>query len=242
MKKLLLFGLSASSLMAIVAIEPIDIGTKEKSNNSEINFDLSNSYGNSQTQKINIGAKTDHSNNTHYAFILGNYSYGKAKNKVNIDKYFIHARYLQTLYKKNVFEFFSQAESNVFQKLQLKLLLGTGLRFKTMKTLYLGSGLMRVEEKLKNKSVDKYDMANIYISYKNIFKFKTPLKMVYNIYYQPRLSDPNDCNIIQNIYFSIPLNSHLNIQFKINYKHDSTPAVGVKKEDISQQTSITYIF
>ena len=29
-----------------------------------------------------------------------------------------------------------------------------------------------VEEKLKNKSIDKYDMANIYISYKNIFKFK----------------------------------------------------------------------
>lgn len=242
MKKLLLLCISAMSVMAIVTIEPVDIGAKPDGNSNEIEVSLDSTSGNSDTIKYNIAAKSDYATPQSYAFVIGDYHYGKANDAKNIDKYFIHTRFLKELYEKNVWEIFAQVESNAFQALQLKTLLGSGVRYKLDDAFYLGLGAMAVREKVDGISHEYYGRVNLYIAYKRQFHFNSPVDVIYTGYYQPRLDDLNDYLILQNMLLRIPVSKHLKLNYKLQYSYDPMPPFVVKRGDFSQSLSLSYQF
>ena len=242
MKKLLIMGLSIIPVMAITTIEPVDIGSKPNGNSNLIDISYSSSSGNTDKNKLNLKSFNDYSTDESYLFITGEYTYGESNGKSNVDKYTIHGRILQKLYKEHIWEFFGQIESNKFQDLSLRKLLGLGMRFKLSKSFYFGSGAMIINEKLENLDLKQFSRGNFYIAYTDKFNLNVPLKVVYTGYYQPDLTDVNDYRILQNVTFSIPLTDTISLNFKSEYAYDSMPPIGIKNRDVSQSTSLSYQF
>jgi len=97
-----------------------------------------------------------YSSDKSYKFIVGDYTYGKSRGKESVNRYYLHSRILQKLYGLHVWELFGQIEGNRFQNLKLRELLGVGVRFKLMRYLYLGSGLLYVHENLKDSDSNSF--------------------------------------------------------------------------------------
>ena len=242
MKKLLIIGLAIAPVMAITTIEPIDIASKPNGNSNLIDLSYSSSSGNTDKNKLNLKSLNDYSTDTSYLSIIGEYTYGESNGKRNVDKYYIHSRILQKLYKKHIWEIFAQIESNRFQDLSLRKLLGVGMRFKLSESFYFGSGAMIINEKLENLDSKQFSRGSLYIAYKETFNLNIPLKVVYTGYYQPNTTDSSDYRILQNITFTIPLTDTISLNFKAEHAYDSMPPIGIKNRDVSQSTSLSYKF
>ncbi len=220
-KKILIAGSIIGKLGAITVVEPVDIASKPNGNSNSIDLGYSISSGNSDTSKLNAKIFSDYSSDKSYKFIVGDYTYGKSRGKESVNRYYLHSRILQKLYGLHVWELFGQIEGNRFQNLKLRELLGVGVRFKLMRYLYLGSGLLYVHENLKDSDSNSFPSGNIYIAYKDSFKLNVPLDLIYTGYFQPTLEDGSDYHTLQKLKVSIPITDSVNLNFKLEHSYDS---------------------
>lgn len=241
----ILFFLFTLPSWAIISIRPVDVGESALGWQRQISTAFGTTRGNSDTDKYNAGIRVQYDRKNSLLTFNADYSYGKANNVKNINKSYIHLRNIQGITPDVVFETFTQAQKDEFQKLNLRVLFGIGprIRFSESKkwgNLYLGLSAIYSLEKQKERSQDKYTLGSIYISHR--LAINSSVDVTYTGYYQPRFKDMDDYHVLQNAQLKVKLIEDFSLLYTAQHNYDSNPIVGVKKSDVSQTLSIAYEF
>lgn len=133
-----------------------------------------------------------------------------------------HLRYNYTLKDWLKWEVFTQASYNELIRMKLRVLAGTGPRFKLSRLekykFYIGTAYMFEYDDISQDSIKRYDhRLSTYFSF--TLKPAPIIRIVSTTYYQPKFNDWGDFRISGNIgtYFTLAKNFHFKLEFSYNY-------------------------
>jgi hypothetical protein len=187
------------------------------------------------------------SGNRQLVFAFASVDYSKLDAVVGVDKSFAHARYDVTITRAVSWEVFVQAQSDLFQLIKIRDLVGTGPRFTLYDDgrfgLFLGVGAMWER--------DVYDVApggpdarlqttaraNVYLSAHATLS--DGIDAVTTTYVQPRLTDASDVRVLSESGFVFKISTWLSTSISFVTHYDSNPAPGVLPTDTELKNAIT---
>jgi hypothetical protein len=193
--------LIAADAAAIVNMDSLHFNQSSNGNSGEFSIGFSGATGNTDKSQINIDSQFKMTSQQYSNIILANYQRGESKDVVDTNKRFVHLRHIHTTSNpKLAWELFLQSETNVFTRLSLRTLLGSGIRYifnKDSSTRnFIGAGGFYARETLE-KTTNLIDdgttnsvRANIYLLSRVSLSDTATL---YNtLYYQPDIESFND--------------------------------------------------
>ena len=159
-----------------------------------------------------------------------------------------HLRFSYKLSKITSFETFVQTQSDRVSEIDLRALLGAGLRFRLHKTnqykFFMGTTFMYEYE----KSIDEIGEQLIHNDLRSstYFSFKIkPSNSVYILstsYYQPLFNKISDFRILSETSLVIQLFKNFKFRTTFSYEYDSFPVSTIVKEQYKLTNGIVYAF
>jgi len=247
MKILLILLFFFYNAYAIITIAPVDIGEKPGFSGM-LKGSFETKRGNTDLDNYSAGLRVQYDNNSSYVvwsdFV---FSYGMTSGVKNTNKTYAHLRYIHALYEKSInWESFIQSETNEFTKVKHRFLGGGGIRFQNRETvwgkIHAGVGVF-YEDIAYTTRLDPNEKSlriNTYFAYTKNFTKESSLSYVF--YYQPKADEFSDYITSHGLELNIYVYKQLYINVVFYYDYDSVPAVGVKKEDVTQKTSFIFKF
>lgn len=156
-----------------------------------------------------------------------------------------HVRYNYKWKPKITWEAFVQGQYNKVSKIDLRLLVGTGPRFKLSKLenykFYLGTLIMYEHEELADGSNTSRDFrGSTYFSFSmypnTIFSF------ISTTYYQPLFSDIGDYRIASESAIGVKAFKNFTLKITYLFTYDSKPAIDIQNSQYRFATGILYSF
>jgi hypothetical protein len=181
------------------------------------------------------------------AFTLASVDYSKLNGTLGVDKSFAHIRYDYTIVKHVSWEAFIQEQSDVFQLIKTRDLVGTGPRFAIWDDphfgLFLGIAYM-AERDVYDLTVgsrdDRYQTANRASAYLSLHAtLSDGIDTVTTTYAQPNLRDPSDIRILSESGFVFKISTWLSTSISFVAHYDSNPVPGVLPTDTELKNAIT---
>ncbi|MCK9453728.1 MAG: DUF481 domain-containing protein [Sulfurimonas sp.] len=250
MKFLLLIAFIATQyIFALVTIAPVEIGDKPGFS-STIEAALETKRGNSDTDDYKASARVTYDNNESYvAWLEVSGAYGEANNEENTNKLFSHARYIHAITEELLRgELFLQLQNDEFKEIKSRALSGIGARFKLHNIWqnsrgYLGLGAFYEDVAYNNPLINPSEQnirANAYFAYS--INLNKSASATYTLYYQPKVNDFSDNVQSHEIELKLDIYKNLLLKFSLSYDTDSEPPIGVRKYDLTQNTSFILNF
>jgi len=230
-------------LYGITPINIVEVGEKKSGYYGNVNLAFSSSQGNSEVERYSISSSVKKFNSTNVWILSGRYKIAQSNGKRSANSSFFHLRNVLKLFKKSDFEYFGQLETNEFQKLNFRGLLGAGLRFKPLERyrFFIGVDVMFVRETyLGDINSNNRVRGNIYINVKTDLTENNSIS--YIAYYQPRVDKLKDFDLIQSFEFENRITKNFTLVLNLSYDYDAYPIEDVKKYDFEQTTSLRYKF
>ena len=176
--------------------------------------------------------------------ILTNYNLLVSDNQDLINKAVIHLRHNYKLNKQLRSELFLQAQNNSISKIELRTLIGTGLRYKISKKeskkFYLGSSIMFEHEEIK----DHLEPTSNLIRWSNYFSFSiymdNHLSWIGTTYYQPAIKNFNDFRMATQTSLTYSFSKKLAFNTKFSLNYDAIPVNGIPQTDYNLSSGIIY--
>lgn len=246
---LLILFIFTQSLFGLVTIAPVEIGQKPGLSNT-LEAALETTRGNSDTDNYKASFRTTYDNAyDHVAWAEISGAYGKANGQENTNKLFSHVRYIHALTEEIVRgEIFAQVQKDEFKRINSRVLGGGGVRFKIFDLLqnskgYLGIGAFYENIRYKSSLLDPSEnnlRVNSYFAY--TIDLNENSSVAYTLYYQPKADDFNDNIQSHDIELKLNIYKDLFLKFTVSYDRDTKPPMGIKKYDLTQNTSFIYNF
>ena len=245
-----IFTLYSSLTVAIVNMDGLHFDNNQDAFTAALDLSVSGSSGNSDTKKAALNAQLNWISEKSINLAIVGYQRGESNTVRNVNKAFVHYRYIHQINKTFAWELFGQLETNEFTRLSYRSLLGTGGRYLLAKSeqhrAFFGFGGFHVKEEteftagLTDDGVEEYARANFYLLSK--YKVKPTISFSNAIYYQPRLNDFSDYRALLESKFDFKINEDLSFRLSLDIEHDSEPSQSIKETDISYMTGFIYNF
>jgi hypothetical protein len=180
-----------------------------------------------------------------YLFLV-NYNFLKGGGQTLNNNLFYHLRYNYKLNKWLRWEVFTQLQQNSINGIKLRLLTGSGPRFKLARSkqvaLYAATAAMYEYE----------EEQTVPIVYHRDLRSSSYLSLTYNpsknaelmctVFYQPLFGDLSDYRILNEISMKFKFVKHLSFTASWYYLYDSKPAATIPKLNYSISNGISYDF
>ena len=197
----------------------------------------------------NSDARVQYKTKKDLYLLLGEYNWSGASSKTNTHNAYLHLRYNRKLKPSWLrWEIFSQYQFNKITRINLRILNGTGPRFKLVDkekaSLYLGVLYMfefTKELNQENKVLNlKEHRSSSYISF-SVFP-NNLISIISTSYYQPRFDKWNDYRIsnISEFRAKIAKKVYLSMAYKFNF--DTYPSEGISRITHSFENKIGLAF
>ena len=183
----------------------------------------------------------------HLAFAFASVDYSKLNEVVGLDKSFAHARYDYELTRALSWEAFIQTQSDVFQLIKIRDLVGIGPRFTLYDDgrfgLFLGVAAMwerDVYEVALGGPDARMQMAmrsSVYLSAHATLT--NGIDAVTTTYVQPRWTDASDIRVLSESGFVFKISTWLSTAISLVAHYDSNPAPGVLPTDTELKNALT---
>lgn len=238
----MLFGLAVHSQILNIENYRIKTDTIGWSGKFGLNFSLTKN-----TKSLtNIGSNihVQYKNEKNLYLILSNYNLLVSDKQNLINKAVIHLRHNYKINTALRSEFFLQAQNNSISKIELRTLVGAGLRFKLskkeMKKLYLGTSIMYEHEKIEKNIEPVSDLIRLstYFSF-NIY-MEGNLSWIGTIYYQPAFQNFKDYRIATQTSLTYSLTKKIAFSTKFVLNFDAFPVNGIPQTDYNLSSGIVY--
>jgi hypothetical protein len=183
----------------------------------------------------------------HLVFALASSDYSKLNGTLGVDKSFAHVRYDYAIFPWLSWEVFIQAQSDVFQRIKDRDLLGTGPRFTLYEDPHLGMflGVAYMVER------DIYDVApggpdaglqeaqriSAYLTAHATLS--DGIDTVTTTYLQPEITDPSNIRVLSESSFIFKVSTRLATSISFVAHYDSSPPPGVLTTDTELKSAIT---
>jgi putative salt-induced outer membrane protein YdiY len=253
MKKItlsLLCAISVSIINAqIVNIENKRLSAKKNGFSGSIDLNFKLTYATKQLFQIGDKIKLAYRKQEHTMMFLTDHSLVKSNSSGEfVNKGFEHLRYNYTLKDsgKVVYEAFHQGQFNKIQKINLRLLIGTGFRFKLIDKknfqLNYGTSIMGEYEELV---LDQLSISQDLLS-SNYISFDAQLSSTFGLnsitYFQPKLIDFGNYRLANETYLRFKVNKFLTFKIVYSLSHDSRDIKDVRKTNYSLSNTLSFNF
>ncbi|NNE33692.1 MAG: DUF481 domain-containing protein [Rhodothermales bacterium] len=196
--------------------------------------------GNSDLLDVSTGIRLDHKDKRNYAFLVGRVSYGTNNSTTYSNSAFAHLRYNRELSSALAIEVFGQLQRDGFTLLQLRALLGAGIRVQYVKNdrlrLAQGSSLMYENERLDAAKVIVHPNRIETARWSNYVTLAgSPvenLTLVSTTYVQSALSDFGDVRIVNDASVAVSLSSRISLTTTLSFRYDSKPPDNIESADL----------
>jgi putative salt-induced outer membrane protein YdiY len=243
--------IAPASAFAIVNIEEFFIGPKQDGLYNHVEASIDGSSGNTVKNSTSAEWLSEWQHGRHTEFLLLQYAYGWSNGQVDTNRGFAHLRHLTQVSDHWAVEAFAQAGRDPFARVDLRTLLGGGVRWTLLEqaekaAVYLGLGAFYEHEKLSPEygTTDPLDSrlwrANVYLVLKR--QLSLQFRAYSTTYYQPAIQDPADFRLLEQLAASVSLYKNLRLKLSLDVSHDSRPPQGVKPTDVVYSTGITVDF
>jgi len=247
MKYLLLtLILFTQSLFALISITPVEIGTKAGVHGFT-ELSLQTQRGNTDKDNYQGALKVIYDNNTTFVtWVEISAKYGETNKVEDTNNAYLHFRYIYALSPEYLrVELFTQLQKDKFQLIKHKEINGLGLRVQLSHIFNSGNGYFGIGgfSEAINYSDNTYKhniRLNSYLTYQMQINEKSELS--YSFYYQPLYNNLSNTVTTHAFALKVEIYKELFLQLKATYNLDTTPAVSVKKENFTQNTSFIFNF
>ena len=241
---LLFFWINLYGFSQILNVESFRIRTDTTGWAGKIGVDLSLVKNTKTLTKIGGKAHLQYKTGKSLLLVMGQYQLLTSNENDLIDKSVLHLRYNYKIRKSISIESFVQGQKNSISKIDFRGLIGMGLRFKLSKNenfrYYLGTTTMYEHEITSLNTEEQHWRWSNYFSFTivpvNYFS------IVSTTYYQPVFSHFSDFRIASQNALIFKIDKHLSFKTAFNYYFDSTPVLGVPKEQYNLNSGILYAF
>jgi len=199
-----------------------------------------------EVMNVNLNAHVQYKTKKDLYLVLGNYSLLKASGQTFSDNLFYHMRYNHKFNAWLRWEVFTQMQQNSVTGIDVRLLAGTGPRFKLHGTkefaLYTATAAMFEYEKEQTvPPVYHRDIrSSSYISF--TYKPSASAEFINTIFYQPLFRDVSDYRVLDELALKCKLAKKLSFTAGFYYLYDSAPADETPKLNYSITNGIEYDF
>lgn len=199
-----------------------------------------------QILNINLDAHVEYKTKKSLYLFLANYNLLKGSGQTLSDNLFYHLRYNYKINKWLRWEVFTQLQQNNVTGINLRVLAGTGPRFKLSKSkevaLYAGASTMfEYEKETTVPPIYHRDIrSSNYIT--TTINPNPNLELVATVFYQPLYKDFGNYRILNEISARFKIIKHLSFTFGWNYLYDTHPAASTPKLNYSISNGIEYDF
>lgn len=199
-----------------------------------------------QVLNINLNAHAEYKTKKNLYLFLANYNLLKGSGKTLSDNLFYHLRYNYKINKWLRWEVFIQLQQNNITGIDLRLLAGTGPRFKLKGTkkfaLYTATTAMCEYEKEETMPpVYHRDIrSSSYIT--ATYKPAENTEFIGTVFYQPLYHNFNDYRVLNELSIKFKIVKHLSFTAGWYYLYDSKPAALTPKLNYSISNGIEYGF
>ena len=195
---------------------------------------------------INLTAHAEYKTQKSLYLILGNYNLLKGGSETLADNLFYHVRYNYKVNKWLRWEVFTQLQRNNVTGIDLRVLAGTGPRFKlsSNKKIAFYTATTAMYEYEKEQTTPAVYHHNIrssnYIT--ATFKPAENTELIGTLFYQPLYSNLKDYRILNELSAKFKIVKHLSFVANWYYLYDSKPAASTPKLNYSISNGIEYAF
>jgi hypothetical protein len=177
--------------------------------------------------------------------------YGRESGESIINEQYAHLRWTAMWHRHIGTEMFVQAQRNEFQSLNLRWLVGGGLRSDVIHTeafaLWFGTGLFREHEQLEvpgeNDREDAVRWNNFMVARVQFGRTEDLAVVLQNtVYVQPNLADMSDYRLLDEVEADIPITEIVSLVTKFSARVDAEPPAGVKTTDLRLSQGISVSF
>lgn len=188
------------------------------------------------------------STHTNYWLLYNNLSFQKLEGESFVNKGTQHLRYNRKITNKTKVEAFVQTQYDAISKIDLRLLIGAGPRFKLSNNdnhyrIYLGTLVMYEHEKTTGISegiIEKDFRLSSYLSL-NFYPTET-ISIVSTTYYQPKLESLKDFRMLSNTTIVFKIIEKLSFTANFDYSFDAFPVEGIPKAQYELTNGLLYEF
>jgi hypothetical protein len=199
-----------------------------------------------QVMNISANAHVEYKSPKSLYLLLGNYNFLKGGGQTLNDNLFYHLRYNYKLNKWLRWEVFTQLQQNSITGIRLRLLAGSGPRFKIIRTKYIGfyaatAALYEYEKEQTSPVIYHRDVrSSTYFSF-NYHNSKN-FEVVSTIFYQPLFGNLRDYRILNEISLKFKFVTHLSFTTSWYYLYDTRPAALTPNLNYSISNGLEYDF
>lgn len=211
--------------------------------------DLNLNFTMNTKQLLQIGdkLKVGFTKDKHHAFLITDHSFVKSQDDSFINKGYEHLRYNYELNDSGhvVFEAFQQGQFNKIQRIDLRLLLGSGIRFNIIRQknyeLSFGTGFMGEYEQLTDNAGYTADfLSTSYLSFDGQFSENIGFNTI--SYLQPKLTDVGFYRFANESYLRFRVNKYLSFKIVYTVTHDNRDIEGVRKTNYILKNTLSFQF
>lgn len=212
--------------------------------------DVALESGNADLFEVGIGTRFDYRTGPDYLFLIGRVRYGQEGGATFKNQSFAHLRYNRALADWLVVETFTQLQQDAFKLLRLRLLVGSGVRFRYVDSdrigVYQGTTLMYENETLDAGKVGSHPAQQTVGRWSNYINVRIRLSdetsIINTVYVQPRLDAFSDVRVLDEAALAIAVTKHLTLRTSFSLSYDSRPPDTVESLDIAVRNGIEVSF
>lgn len=212
--------------------------------------DLSVQSGNVDLFEVGVTSRIDARQTPHYAFLAGEVRYGTKGDVPFRDRTFGHLRYNYRLRPWLVAEAFSQLERDGFARLQLRTLVGGGLRVQYIDTepvkVFQGTTPMYEHENLEADGLGEHPAAMSAVRWSNYLnvrlQFTETTHLIGTVYVQPRYDEWSDVRVLHQATLAVNVTDHVRLTAEFNVRYDSRPPANVEGLDLALRNGLHVSF
>lgn len=212
------------------------------------NLDLNMNLTVNSKELFQVGTKLQlvYKKKRNYWLLLADQFFVHTDNESIINNGFEHVRYNFTFKDSGhiAFEAYQQGQFNEIQRINKRLLTGTGLRFLVVEQkkleLHFGTGFMGEYEEIID-GIGTYDV--LFANYGSIsVKLDNGINFNTITYFQPKLIDFGNYRLSHESAVRFQFSKHISFRIIYSLNHDSRSIEGVRKTNYTFKNAISFTF
>jgi len=208
--------------------------------------------GNSETENIGASVNAVRRSEIDRITFGAGYYYGRQRNNdtgessTNINNWFVLGKYDFFLTKQFYLYTAARIERDIIAELDLRVTAGGGVGYQWFETptfnLFTEAGLAWVYENFSDQQPSEDHLA-ARLAYHVDWTPHKALKLFHNLEYLPNVTEPFvDYNLNLDAGLRATIVQNFFAEFKFEFRYDSTPAIGARKEDLRYLLGIGWSF
>ena len=246
-------------VIAVAALYPADSSAqinierlRTQDEGLSANADLAFAFrsGNSDLYDVSLGGQINHRNDNRFILGIARIRYGESDGTTYNSSAFAHLRYTQWFGALVAGELFGQLENDRFTLLQLRTLIGSGIRLRLAETdnvsAFLGSAAMYEIEDLDASKVTVHPSSSRVVRWSNYLSFSWKISesasFSTTVYAQPQVDAFSDVRLLQDAALSFDITESVSFRVVFRQRFDNHPPDDIDRHDAFLENGIRVRF